>query len=363
MKIKQFYTGKAIGFAVMLAILLVFFAVLKFQSSTSAELAATKVDKVALAQLQSDLKKISPHFIDSSKAYEQTLTPLDQKIKDDIVALFTAGMPDSKDYYSGLWLNAVGKRYILASQLSGRSSFDEIIDSRTGKAIPIPGGRVHSPVLERENIALYINDQAVYTYALDQAETALVPGSQLLGNETYHSGTSDFMLVPVQTHTKNSITISVFDSSQLVQNPDAQPNAMQTMSKKVRQVTLPLPQGHTSEQPWKTISATDNYTISIDYPQNLSAEYIGSEGRIIFYVGPIENNKMLRSHIMLLTNTKLEHHSDGIEGLKFENLRGGRTYVGATVYEGDKCVNFNFFDFDEDTAKRIIYSLKFLKGR
>lgn len=342
MKIKQFYTGKAIGFVVMLAILLVVFAVLKFQSSTPVELAATKVDKVALAQLQSDLKNISPHFIDSSKAYEQTLTPLDQKIKDDIVALFTAGMPDSKNYYSGLWLNAVGKRYILASQLSGGSSFDEIIDSRTGKAIPIPGWRVNSPVLEGGSIELYINYQAIYTYALDQSEAVLVPGSQLSGEETYHAGTSDFQLAPEQTHTKNSITISVFDSSQLVQNPDAQPNAMQTMNKRVRKIILPLPQGYTNEQLWKTISATDNYTISIDYPQNLSAEYMGSEGRIIFYEGPIENNKMLRSHIMLLTNTKLEHHPDGVEGMKFENLPDGHTYAGATVYEGDKCVDFIF---------------------
>ena len=68
----------------------------------------------------------------------------------------------------------------------------------------------------------------------------LVSGSQLSGNETYHSGTSDFSMVPVQTHTKSSITISVFDSSQMVQNPDAlsQPTAMQTMNKKVREVTL-----------------------------------------------------------------------------------------------------------------------------
>lgn len=202
--------------------------------------ATPPVDQAALTQLQADLKNISPHFTDIYKDGRQTLNPEEQKIKDDVVALFTAGMPDNRDYYSRLWLDAVGKRYILASQPSAGSSISEIIDSQTGTVMPISSEANIYLASEGRDIALYINYQAIYTYALDQASVLLMPGSQLSGNETYHSGTSDFQLAPVQTHTKNSITISVFDSSQIVQNPDAQPNAMQTMNKKVRQLTLPL---------------------------------------------------------------------------------------------------------------------------
>ena len=229
-----------ISVIVFLVVVACGFAIWKFQSSAPTASTTTQVDKAALTQLQADLKNVTPHFIDASKANGQTLTPEEQKIKDDVVALFTAGMPDNKDYYSRLWLDAVGKRYILASQPSAGSSIDEIIDSQTGTVMPISSEANIYLASEGRDIALYINYQAIYTYALDQASVLLMPGSQLSGNETYHSGTSDFQLEPEQTHTKNSITISVFDSSQTVHNPDAlsQPTAMQTMNKKVREVTL-----------------------------------------------------------------------------------------------------------------------------
>lgn len=220
---------------VCLAVLVCVFVVWKLKFLAPA---TTPIKRAALVQLQADLQNVTPHFINASKAYEQTLTPTEQKIKDDVIMLFTAGMPDNKDYYSQLWLDAVGKRYILVSHPSAGSSIDEIVDSQTGTVVPISGEANIYLASEGRDIALYINYQAIYTYTLDQESVLLMPGSQLSGNETYHSGTSDFMLVPVQMHTKNSITISIFDSSQLVQNPDAQPNAMQTMNKKVREVTL-----------------------------------------------------------------------------------------------------------------------------
>lgn len=194
----------------------------------------------ALEQLQVDLQTATPHFVEATKADAQTLTLSEQKIKDDVTALFIAGQPDSSDYYSQLWLDAIGKRYVLISQLSVRGSHDEILDSQTGKVTPIPG-EVRFYLAPDKNIALYIDYQAIYIYALDQQSFVLVPDSKLLENETYHSGLSDAFLVPKQTHTKDSVTISVFDSSQLVQNPDAQPNAMQTMNKNVRQIKLLLP--------------------------------------------------------------------------------------------------------------------------
>lgn len=118
-----------------------------------------------------------------------------------------------------------------------------------------------------------------------------------------------------------------------------------------------------NEQPWKTISVAD-YGVSIDYPPNISASYGWQDGTIYFYEGPLieKNQKTLRSRIMLLTNTKEEHHPDGVEGKRFENLPDGSTYAVASIYNGDKFVGFNLYDFDKTTANRIISSLKFLKG-
>ena len=231
--------------AVALLVLLVCgFATWKLQkepTTSPTDIQSNQIDQVALAQLQADLQEITPHFIDASKANGQILTSQEQKIKDDLVAVFLATNPGGdKDYYSNVWLNAVGKRYSLITQPSGGGSYDEVIDSKTGKITVVPGEARYYLASEGRDIALYIDNQAIRTYTLDQADAVLVPGSVLSGNETYHLGTSDLSIVPVQTHTKNSITISVFDSSQIVQNPDAQPNAMQTMNKKTRIVTLPF---------------------------------------------------------------------------------------------------------------------------
>ncbi|MDB5188127.1 MAG: hypothetical protein JWO50_647 [Candidatus Kaiserbacteria bacterium] len=202
------------------------------------------IDRAALAQealtrLQANIKNVTPHFVDVSRLNSQSLTPEESEIKDDIIGVFITENPgESEDYYSTIWLIAVGKRYILASKPMAESSYDEIIDSQTGKVTIIPGESRYYLASSGRNTALYIDYQAIRTYALDAADAVIVPGSQLSGNETYHSGTSDAYLASIQTHTKNSIDISIFDSSQIVQNPDAQPNAMQTMNKKIRTATF-----------------------------------------------------------------------------------------------------------------------------
>jgi hypothetical protein len=231
---------------VCLAVLACAVVVWKLQSPASTAIATPPVDKVALAQaalarLQANMQNVTPHFIDANRVNAQSLTPEESEIKDDIIGVFITENPgESEDYYSTIWLIAIGKRYILASKPMAESSFDEIVDSQTGTVTPISGEARYYLASEGRDVALYIDNQAIRTYTLDQADAVLVSGSQLSGNETYHSGTSDAYLVPEQTHTKNSITISVFDSSQIVQNPGAQPNAMQTMNKKVREVTLSL---------------------------------------------------------------------------------------------------------------------------
>lgn len=221
----------------ILAALACGFAISKWHAHTIDIPVTSPASQAELAQLQSDLPPVAPHFIDSSRTNAQALTPEEQKIKDDVVALLAAGQPDGSDYYSGLWLDAVGKRYILLSQPSAESSLNELVDSQTGKVAIIPGG-AYFLTPEGRDIALYIDTQSIRTYTLDQSDAVLVPGSQLSGTETYHSGTSDAYFIPEQTHTADSITISVFDSSHTVQNPDAQPNGMQTMNKKLREMTL-----------------------------------------------------------------------------------------------------------------------------
>lgn len=225
---------------VILAVLACVFAVWKLHSPTTTVFVTPTASQAALAQLQADMQGVTPHFIETGDDNRRTYTPAEQKIKDDVVALFVAGQPEGGDYYSQMWLDAIGTRHILATRPSGGSSIDEIIDSQTGKVTPVSAEAAYYLASEGRNAALYLGTQAIYIYTLDQDGMVLVSGSQLSGNETYHSGTSDFSMVPVQTHTKSSITISVFDSSQMVQNPDAlsQPTAMQTMNKKVRDLTL-----------------------------------------------------------------------------------------------------------------------------
>lgn len=193
----------------------------------------------SLLQLQADLRDITPHFIDTSQPDSQTNTPIEQKIKDDVIALLIAKNSDNDaGYYSRLRVTAIGGQYVLVTQPSAGSAFDAILDSKTGEVSLVSGEARYYLVSEGRDIALYIDNQAIHTYALNQAYVVLVSGSQLSGNETYNSGTSDAYLVPEQTHTKNSITISVFDSSQMIQNPQAQANEVQTMNKKVRSITL-----------------------------------------------------------------------------------------------------------------------------
>jgi hypothetical protein len=232
---------------VVIVVLLFGFAMWKLHSVVPSSPA---VDQVELSQLQSDLQSVTPHFIDSTRPDDGSLTTQEQKIKDDVVALLTSQEADNADYYSGLLLRAIGERYVLISQPSADSYYDVLIDSHTGSSTFIPNGASyvpfylplqHSQPQSGKQMVLYIGAQDIYTYTLDQSSFVVLPHSTLSGNETYHSGRSDFRLDPDQTHTDNSLTIAVFDGSQIVQNPDAQANAMQTMNKKLRDVTFTLP--------------------------------------------------------------------------------------------------------------------------
>ena len=105
---------------IVLAVLVCMFAIWKLQSPTSTAIATPPVDKaalakVALARLQANMQNVTPHFIDANRVNAQSLTPEESEIKDDIIGLFITENPgESEDYYSTIWLNGVGKRYILA---------------------------------------------------------------------------------------------------------------------------------------------------------------------------------------------------------------------------------------------------------
>lgn len=191
------------------------------------------------SQLETDVSASALQFVQR----DQTLTPELQKIHGDILALLTAKEPNNADYLSQFWLVAVGRRYVLISQPSAGSSYDEIVDSHTGTIRTLPNGASYAHFYRAfeggGNMAIYIGDKDIYTYTLDQESFVLVPGSKLSGTETYTSGAYDSPAAQAeQVHTDTSITISVFDSSQLVPNPDV---SGAKMYKKIRKVTLRMP--------------------------------------------------------------------------------------------------------------------------
>jgi hypothetical protein len=195
------------------------------------------VDKAALVHLQTDMQDITSHFIEVNRDGSQTLTPEEQKIRDDVVALFVADGNNGAEFYSNLWLDAVGTRYILATQPIAESSYDEVIDSQTGTVMTIPESARYD-LSPGRNAMFYIDPQHIYLYTLDQPATTLVPGSALTGTETYNSDEADNpAIIPTgMSHTQNSITITIFDSSDRVPNPKLGVGA--TMNGVVREVTL-----------------------------------------------------------------------------------------------------------------------------
>lgn len=194
-------------------------------------------EKAALAQLRADMQHVTPHFIpndDGSAGVKYS--PEEQKIRDDLVTLFAAryaaASPTSPaqslllEAGNGIWPHAIGKRYILLTEAS-KFAIDEILDTQTGQLVPFTSNHGETEryyFAPEKSIALYIDPRSLHTYSLDQATTTLVESSQLSGTETYHNGYIDgatnLLINPEETHTTDSITISVFDGSKSVPNPD-----------------------------------------------------------------------------------------------------------------------------------------------
>lgn len=75
----------------------------------------TTVDSVLLTRLQTDLQHSTPHFVDSRDYNGQSLTPQEEKIKNDIIDISTAKVVANGygDDYSQSWPIVIGKRYIV----------------------------------------------------------------------------------------------------------------------------------------------------------------------------------------------------------------------------------------------------------
>ncbi len=209
----------------------------------------TAVDPALLTKLQTDLQGITPYFVDSRSYDGKSLTPQEEKIRNDVADILAskAAANGHGDNYSQSWPIAIGKRYVLIT-VPTHTYYDMLIDSQTGESSYLQNAASYAahrlpferpqPASNGRQTVLYIGYEDIYTYTLDQGTFVLVPGSKLTGSETYHNGKGDFSLLVDETHTDNSIHISVFDGSQVVQNPNAQPNALQTMNKKLRGVDL-----------------------------------------------------------------------------------------------------------------------------
>lgn len=209
----------------------------------------TAVDPALLTKLQTDLQSITPYFVDSRSFDGKPLTPQEDKIRNDVANILAAKVVANGhgDDYSQIWPIAIGKRYVFIT-VPTHTYYDILIDSQTGESSYLQNAASYAahrlpferpqPASNGRQTVLYIGYEDIYTYTLDEGTFVLVPGSQLSGSETYHNGKGDFSLFVDETHTDNSIHISVFDGSQVVQNPNAQPNALQTMNKKLREVDL-----------------------------------------------------------------------------------------------------------------------------
>ena len=160
---------------VCLAVLACVFAIWKLHSPAAAPTPSTDTtytpvdEKTALAQLQADMQNVTPHVIANNEGGgHASFTPEEQKIRDDLVALYAAryaatspSSPASAwlvTAQNGIWLNAIGQRYLLVTEANVKSAIDEIFDVQTGQVMPISGSnKLRYYLTPDRDVALYID--------------------------------------------------------------------------------------------------------------------------------------------------------------------------------------------------------------
>ena len=195
---------------VILAVLICTFAVWKLRAPTTTIFVAPTANQAALAQLQSDLRGVTPQFVDEHTTLSSDVL---QKIEQDIIGILIAQEPNNQEYYSqnGIALSAVGKRYVAFSVLrpTDNPAPIQILDSISQTSDSYISGQL---LFKTNKIAVYVDGQNIYTYKPDQSSATPLSGAKLSGDETYDhcggcmGGDQDLQA----THTDTSFTISTY---------------------------------------------------------------------------------------------------------------------------------------------------------
>jgi hypothetical protein len=195
---------------VILAVLICTFAVWKLRAPTTTIFVAPTANQAALAQLQSDLRGVTPQFVDEHTTLSSDVL---QKIEQDIIGILIAQEPNNQEYYSqnGIALSAIGKRYVAFSVLrpTDNAAPIQILDSISQTSDSYISGQL---LFKTNKIAVYVDGQNIYTYKPDQSSATPLSGAKLSGDETYDhcggcmGGDQDLQA----THTDTSFTISTY---------------------------------------------------------------------------------------------------------------------------------------------------------
>jgi len=195
---------------------------------------------------QIDLSKVEPGFVFHEKG--QGISRELQTIQSEARNILIGTEPDIAPIAYDAWLQGVGQRYGLLRVFHGVDGWtvkgDFIIDfvDRTSARISSEGDRD----LYTQDAVVYISPGRVTYYKIDSPSALVLPGSALPAGQTYDGGyiprnSSLKAFNPRETHTNNTLTISVFDPYAFVELPD---NPLyQKMNKWLRDITLTLPVG------------------------------------------------------------------------------------------------------------------------
>lgn len=179
-------------------------------------------------QLAIDLSKVTPQFITRGSVLSSDL----EKIRQDVKSILLPG--EQNDSQVGIALNAVGKRYVVATVLrpTDAGSNPRIIDSVTLKSSNYIPGLFQFTV---GKTAVYVSATDICTYMLDQSSCVPLQGAKLSGGEMYgdNEQAAGYFVPQDLTHTNTSMTIAVLAWTN--------PYTNQAKLQKVRDITLTLP--------------------------------------------------------------------------------------------------------------------------
>lgn len=181
-------------------------------------------------QMSMNLTTIVPQFIDDKEREGVPLSPDLKKIKDAVANRM--GYESSR-----VILRAVTPGTVLVTAITNTGGNDSIFDLATQKNTFVSNlGGVNS--IKINDTIVYIDNEKISYYKLGQSSFLPLITSELTPPETYNSGEADIAPTIHETHANKTITVSVYDSSQLIGN--ASTNDYKGF-KKIREATFTLP--------------------------------------------------------------------------------------------------------------------------